>query len=73
MKKPQKETRKRNYLVGYRGERQVAYGKSKNGRVDWAEPMTLNQARKYAKSQMMNTKCFIYELVPVEEVKKEIY
>jgi hypothetical protein len=63
--------RKHNYVVGYPGDRQVAYGwrhfaKGAMMRLDdWCEPMTLLQAKRYVK-KLRNPSGAIYKLVRVK-------
>jgi hypothetical protein len=66
--------RKHNYVVGFVGEKQVVYGKDRKtelhlnpGSFQWAEPMTLLQARRALKSLVgSGSKVAIYKLIPVE-------
>jgi hypothetical protein len=60
--------RKHKYLVGYRPEGNVAYGRIIKGHdVQYAEPMTRTQARR----ELAKMPCkggVIFELVPVEKL-----
>ena len=65
--------RKHNYVIGYEGERQCIYGKDKDNKSEFCDPMTLFQAKQSVKK----TFCFfnngylrktcVYKLVKVKE------
>lgn len=59
--------RKHNYLVGFVGENQVAYGKDQRDTSSWVELMTLHQAKGRLKKlhPTSRQKVTIYKLVPV--------
>jgi hypothetical protein len=64
------KSRKNNYVVGYMGERQCAYGKDRNGRADWVDLLTFNQAKgRIKKLASPEASRAIYKLVPVEVIK----
>jgi hypothetical protein len=59
--------RKHNYVVGFVGENQVAYGKDRDGHADYIELLTLNQAKSGIK-KLADTPRAIFKLVPVEVI-----
>lgn len=58
-------TRKHNYLVGYVGENQIAYGKN----MEFVELLTAHQARSHLKQLFSDHPKTIYKLVPVKLIK----
>lgn len=67
----ERDKRKKKYMVGFSGENQTAYGTNKERSMSqWADPMTLTQARKKVTelSRCRKVKRVIYELVPVETI-----
>lgn len=63
--------RKHNYVCGYRGEKQTIYGKENKHTVigrNWADPMTLFQAKQYIKkvNKQWNQGMVIFKLVEVK-------
>lgn len=63
--------RKHNFLIGYEGENQCAYGKEVARKLTYAEPMTLWQAKKLAKKTFCinnnrKVKTVVYKLVRVK-------
>lgn len=59
--------RKHNYVVGYKGDGNIVYGKDcSSGKSKWAEPLTLFQAKNMAKRLVAGkTKSLVYKLVEV--------
>jgi len=54
--------KKHKYLVGYRGESQVLYGKNaEKGTSQYAQPMTLNQAE-WMRKKMPCKNAVIFEV-----------
>lgn len=64
--------RKHNYVVGYVGENQVAYGKDKEGLATWVELMTFKQAHSRVK-KLSSTEVSraVFKLVSVEVTKSK--
>jgi hypothetical protein len=61
---------KKIFMVGYDAEGRTIYGKDDHeGCSKWADPMTLREARAYAKRKMVDDNVAIYKLVKVEKVK----
>ncbi|MFA6463339.1 MAG: hypothetical protein WCT51_04875 [Candidatus Shapirobacteria bacterium] len=59
--------RKHNYLVGYSGEGQAAYGKeNKNGSPQWVILMTEKQAKKYISLSIYDKKMKVFKLVEIK-------
>lgn len=68
--------RKHNYVVGYEGEGQCAYGKKVDFKYDFIDLLTLKQAQKLTKKIVCLhrdgrkiRKSVIYKLVEVKEEK----
>ena len=66
--------RKHNYLVGFKGEGNVAYGKNDTNSFGqkiskWAKLLTLGQARRMAKKFTDKTSVAINKLVEVKQPK----
>lgn len=66
--KLKRENRKHKYLVGYRGEKQVAYDMMTEKFIrHYVEPLTLYQARRAVKHLASDdVDRIVYELVPAE-------
>lgn len=71
-----KETRKHNYVCGYLGDSQCIYGKEFEGKFtnkNWIDPITLFEAKQYAKklNKMFNLSgneaMKVFKLVEVKE------
>jgi hypothetical protein len=66
--------RKHNYVIGYRGNNQVAYGKNIAGKDTYVELLTLFQAKRMSKNTFTirgNNKVptVVYKLIEIEEKK----
>ncbi len=58
--------RKHNYLIGYEGEGQVAYGKIEADKLSWVYLLTLTQAKRQLKHLISpDVKKAVYKLVKV--------
>jgi hypothetical protein len=69
-----KKRAKREFVVGYKGDRQCVYGPDRdrpiNSDVAWCDRMTLFTARRrLAKMSSLDSDRVIYRLVPYEVVK----
>jgi len=59
----------KRYVVGFDQDRQCIYGKDRHGKVEYADPMTLSQAKRKLRELNGRPAKAIYKLVPVKVPK----